>query len=347
MLSGLFPALLGVMTAVALVLVPAPSGTPDGPAAETFLALVSLPVQAAAKPHHAQRPHHRTTSFRIGTFNVLGSQHTVRPGGWGPGRVRARVTARVLKRRGLDVVGMQEVQADQLQVLRGRMPGYRFWPGTALGYPGVPLQIGWRADKFTKLRSGSVTVPFDGQHRPVPWVLLRSRASGKAVYVVDIHNSAGRQERSRDRATRREIKLVRHLRSHRRPVFVLGDMNEKREWFCKVVRRTDLWSANGGSVRHGRCHPPRHTRIDWVMGSGRIRFSQYRHDKGFGVRFSSDHDLVRARVTIRVGNGRHHAHPHRHGHHAHGHRSHHRKHQAKHHRKHHAKHHHQHRRHRR
>ncbi len=186
----------------------------------------------------------------------------------------------------------------------------------------------------------------------MPWVLLRDRATQRTVYVVDIHNSAGPQERSRDAATRREIRLIRQLRHHHRPVFVLGDMNEKTEWFCRVVRTTDLRAANGGSVHRGRCRPPANPRIDWVMGSGPVRFSQYHHDQEFPVRFASDHDLVRALVTMRttVGHRHHRHHRHRTTRHAHRHRGtaahayrHHRhatthRHQHRHHHRHHHRH---------
>ena len=310
-LAVLLGALVTTLLASLITLVPASPGQ-------------ALVASSGASTRHHRAHHHRThrhvtTHFKIATFNILGSQHTVRRGGWGPGYVRAKVTGRAIKRRRIDVIGLQEVQLDQLRVLRRHMHGYRFWPGTRLGYPGIPLQIGWRTWKFERVQSGWVRTPFDHQHRPTPWVKLRNLRTGRMVYVVDVHNSPGpRQQRSRFAATGKQVRLVRHLRSHHRPVFVVGDMNEKRGFFCRMVRRTDLWAANGGGIRHGRCHAPAHPRIDWIMGSGPIRFSRYRHDKGFGVRFSSDHDLVRARVTMRVlrrphHHSRHHSrHHHRH-----------------------------------
>lgn len=288
-----------------------------------------------ATHHHATR--HRQTRFRIGTFNVLGSQHTVGRGGWGPGKVRAKVTARLVANRRLDVIGMQEVQPDQLRVLRSRMHGYKFWPSASLGYPGVPLQIGWRTHRFDRVGAGKIYIPFDHQRRSVPWVLLRDRITNRTVYVVNVHNSAGPQERSRDEATHHEITLIRKLRHHHRPVFAVGDVNEKTEWFCRVARETDLRAANGGSVRGGHCRPPRHPRIDWVMGSGPIRFSQYHHDRQYPVRFASDHQMVRALVTMRTTVGHRHHRTHHRTHHRH-HRVHHRTHRRAHHRSHHRRH---------
>ncbi|MGZ4777256.1 MAG: endonuclease/exonuclease/phosphatase family protein [Oryzihumus sp.] len=325
LLSGLAGILLAAVTAALLVLVPgqATAGTHH---ARHHVARTHhhRHVHRAHRHHHRRhhvRHHHRrhprrvTTTFTIATFNILGSQHTVRPGGWGPGSVRARVTAKALERRGIDVMGLQEVQEDQLRVLEHHMHGYRFWPGTRLGYPGVPLQIGWSTWKFRRLHAGWIRTPFDHQHRPVPWVKLRDLRNHRTLYVVDLHNSAGPQERSRDAATGKEVRLIRALRSHHRPVFALGDANEKREFFCKVVGKTDLRAANGGSVRHGRCRAPRHPRIDWILGSGPVRFTHYRHDKGFGVRRASDHDLVRARVVMETVRPRRHArHQHRHQH---------------------------------
>ncbi|MDN4171368.1 endonuclease/exonuclease/phosphatase family protein [Nocardioides sp. SOB77] len=250
-------------------------------------------------PAAATRP--TSPDFEIATFNQLGSQHTRGRGGWGPGRVRAAITAGLVERKGIDVVGFQEVQADQLQVLQRKLDGYAVWPGTALGGGGLRLQIAWKSWMFRLLDHGSIRTPFDRQVRPVPWVLLEHRATGRKLYVVDNHNSPRGLESERDAATRKIVRLVRNLRETGRAVFVVGDMNEHVETFCRIVGATDLVAPNGGSASSpGSCStPPGRLAIDWIFGAGPMTFSRYGLFEGTSVRLASDHPLVRATVTMR------------------------------------------------
>ncbi|MGZ4447681.1 MAG: endonuclease/exonuclease/phosphatase family protein [Nocardioides sp.] len=247
------------------------------------------------------KPRPQGFDFKLATFNILGSQHTRGPGGYGPGTHRARITARLIKHKNVDVIGMQEVQDDQYRVLHHRLDHYRIWPGTSLGNEGIRLQIAWRERKFRLLDTGSIATAFDHQTQRTPWVKLRNRATGRELYVVDVHNSPRGQEVERDHATQREIDLIHRLRGHHKPVFVVGDANEKREWFCKVVGHTSVRSANGGHASPRSCTPPpRRLRIDWLMGGRRIDFSHYREDDGNTVRKASDHEFIHTIVKVRA-----------------------------------------------
>ena len=261
--------------------------------------LLSPSTVAAADPAPSTRP--TSPSFEIATFNQLGSQHTRGKGGWGPGRVRAGITARLIERAGIDVVGLQEVQADQLEVLQRELDGYAVWPGTALGGGGLRLQIAWKSWMFRLLDHGSIQTAFDRQTRPVPWVLLEHRATGRKLYVVDHHNSPRGLEAERDSATRKVVRLVRDLRATGRAVFVVGDMNEHTETFCRIVGATDLVAPNGGwaSSPTSCTTPAGRLGIDWIFGAGPMTFSGYRVLEGLSVRLASDHPLVRATVTMR------------------------------------------------
>ena len=88
------------------------------------------------------------STFRVATLNVLGSQHTAGPGGLGPGVDRAAREARLLMDRGADVIGLQEVQVDQLRVFVNQMPGYTVWPQQTLGANSYRLQLVYRTDRF-------------------------------------------------------------------------------------------------------------------------------------------------------------------------------------------------------
>ncbi|WP_170259129.1 endonuclease/exonuclease/phosphatase family protein [Nocardioides psychrotolerans] len=264
------------------------------------LALGSLVAAGPSSGGAAAPAAARHASIKVATFNVLGSQHTRGPGGRGPGKARARITSDLVTAKRLDLVGLQEVQADQLLVLKRRLDDYRIWPAYQLGHGTLRLQIAWRERAFDLLDRGTLVTKFVGQNRPVPWVLLRHRASGRSIYVVDIHNSPRGRELERDRALGRQIKLLQRFRATGRTVLVLGDLNERAEAFCKVVGRTDLVAANGGYVSRRRCEPPeRGLRVDWIFGRGLLEFSDYVADDGPLVRKVSDHRMIRATVTLR------------------------------------------------
>jgi hypothetical protein len=262
----------------------------------TTLAL--KPAARLARKVAALSPAHAT--FTIAQSNVLGSQHTRGKGGYGPGTYRAGITASLLTSRAVDVGGMQEVQSDQLAVLRSRMPAYSFWPAASLGHNGERLQIYWRTSRFTLERYGSISYVFASQRIPLPYVLLRDNTSGAEFWMVTTHNSAGKLQGQRDAATTAEIGLLNQLRATGVPVLITGDMNEHTAFFCRVSTATGMVAANGGSGAGG-CHlPPPPLRVDWIMGGGGagagVSFSGYRQDAA-GLHRASDHYYLYAQAT--------------------------------------------------
>jgi endonuclease/exonuclease/phosphatase family metal-dependent hydrolase len=236
-------------------------------------------------------------AFQIGTLNVLGSQHTRGSKRFAPGVTRTSRAVGMFQSRGIDLLGLQEVQDDQLNVLYGRLGGFGIWPGRALGNNGVRLQIAYNLSLFELVDTGSITTRFDFQTRPIPYVLLRNRETGGEFYVVTIHNSPRTQEADRDSATAAEIALFNRLRATGRPVLVTGDMNEKEEWFCKVAVGAAMVAANGGSGAGGCALPPGPLRIDWIMGGGGVDFSGYVQD-GASLAGITDHWFVHSSVTV-------------------------------------------------
>lgn len=258
----------------------------------TSLAL--KPAAALARKINALSPAHST--FTIAQSNILGSQHSAGRGGYGPGTSRAAITASLLTSRGVDVGGMQEVQSDQLGVLQSHMPSYSFWPASSLGHNGERLQIYWRSDRFTMEKSDSVTYTFASQRIPLPYVLLRDRATGAEFWTITTHNSAGGLEAQRDSATGVEISLINQLRATGVPVIITGDMNEHTEFFCRVAASTGMVAANGGSGAGGCQLPPPPLRVDWIMGGGGVSFSGYRQDAA-GLHRASDHYYLYSEAT--------------------------------------------------
>lgn len=240
----------------------------------------------------------KTSSFRIGALNVLGSQHSAGPGGYGPGTERVAMAAGLVMSRGVDVLTMSEVQDDQLAVLQSRLAGYSIWPGQSLGSNGQRLQIAWRASQFEMLDGGSVTFTFASQAIPLPYVLLRDRGTGAEFWVVSIHTSAGGLEGERDAGTAIAISLMQRLEAESgKPVLIGGDVNEHEEFFYKVCGALGFLAANGGGA--GCSLPPPPLRVDWIMGGGGdgVDFSDYVQDGATLARIS-DHYFIHAAASV-------------------------------------------------
>jgi endonuclease/exonuclease/phosphatase family metal-dependent hydrolase len=289
--------------ATAIVLAAAPTVAPTAAAAAAAPRATPYAASPAAAPAtvsglQARKRRLVSARFKLATFNILGSQHTRGSRRYASGTSRARTTARMVLSHGAGVVAFQEVQKDQLAVLREELDGYGIWPRENIRGQGVRLQIAWRTQRFKLVQAGFIRTTFDHLRRPVPWVQLRDRRSGARFYVVDIHNSPRDQERARDRATRKELALVRRLREVGRPVFVMGDTNERTEFFCRAARWADLRAANGGASDRTGCRPPDTPILDWIFADGLVEWRGYAQVRNRRVRRASDHHLVLAKVEV-------------------------------------------------
>jgi endonuclease/exonuclease/phosphatase family metal-dependent hydrolase len=253
-----------------------------------------------------------TVQVVVSSFNVLGSSHTA---GHGRGKrakasgvARAGGAARLIQGNGVGIVGLQELQWDQAGVLSARLPGYGIYPGRSMGAREAENSIMWRLDMFDVVEARTVTIPyFHGRPRQMPYVKLRSRANGKELWVLNVHNPAntrqwGNNARWRRAAIQREIELIRGLRQAEPdvPVVMTGDMNDRAEFFCPMVGTGLLAASNGGAAGNGSCSPPPATQIDWILGTPGLEWSGYVVDRSALVRWSTDHPMVRSVLTLRA-----------------------------------------------
>lgn len=224
----------------------------------------------------------------------------------GDWRRRAHQTATKIQNTKSRVVALQEVGPDQRRILQNRLPGYRFWPRGKFGGKDSMLQIAWKRNLYRLMETGKIRVPVRGYWRVVPWVRLRVRnkwpdgsrnpAGGRQFYVIDIHNAPRNREWERDKATARQIWLIRNLWKNKgnkqRPVFIMGDANERREFCRKVRRKTALWAMN--STENNKCPVPPGG-PDWLMGNKHgVVYPAYRL-----IPTLSDHDMRIARARVR------------------------------------------------
>ena len=242
-------------------------------------------------------------SLVIGSFNVLGSQHTA-PGGdrrhYPPASVRSPAAANLILNHRVDVVGTQELQDDQLAALLSRT-GMAAYPGLAWGSAETDNSILYDDEQFAFVSGSKFTIPFMGRPRPQPILRLRDIATGREFYVVNTHPSAhgGRYAVERRQGQQALVGIVNQLRATGLPVLVTGDMNDRELFYCNVVPAASLTASNGGSYASGSCvPPPSPIPVDWVVGSGSIAWSGYWRDTTPITKKVSDHFFISASAQI-------------------------------------------------
>lgn len=252
------------------------------------------------------------TQFRVSTFNLLGAGHTA-PGGdrygeYTDGYTRMGWSVQLIEKHALSVVGFQEMRPVQFRRFR-ELTGTAFgiFPGAELADAAMANSIVWRRDVWRLVEKRTIQIPyFEGDLVRMPYVLLENRRTLQRAWFSNFHNPAnppkyGNQEVWRDKATELEIGMVNQLRRDfpTTPVFLLGDFNEREEFFCRVARRTGMNAANGGGIdADRRCVPPDTMPVDWIMGTPDVGFTQYAALRTALVRRTTDHPLVISDASI-------------------------------------------------
>ena len=240
-------------------------------------------------------------SFKVGSFNVLGSQHT-QPGGirasWPPASTRTAGAAAISAEHAVDVLGTQELQADQLRDLQNRT-GMAAWPGFAWGEAETDNSILWDPGLFELVEGSQFTITFMGRPRPQAIVRLRHLDTGREFYVVNTHPSAGdgRYTTERRNGQYALVNVVNDLQTTGLPVIVTGDMNDRAAFYCNVVPAAGLVASNGGSYGSGCQPPPEPIAVDWVVGSG-VTWSTYWRDTRPIARKISNHFFISATANL-------------------------------------------------
>ena len=247
------------------------------------------------------------TTFRVGTFNVLGSSHTAPVGGnkkgYASGVARMGMTYSLISQADLDVVGFQEFEEVQYSRFRS-LAGSRWdvYPGPSLDRGSIRDSIAWRTDVWKLVEANSIAIPYFGGdmiRRPV--IKLENIESGREVWFFNTHNPAstpnhGNNARWRGAAVSIQIRLANELGADGTPVVFTGDYNDRAEVFCPIVGGTELEAANGGGYSGG-CDTPDRMDVDWVFGSG-MEFSGFVSQSQGIIGRVSDHPFIYAEAYI-------------------------------------------------
>jgi hypothetical protein len=247
------------------------------------------------------------TTFRVGTFNVLGGSHTAKIGGnkrgYASGSTRMGMAFSLINQADLDVIGFQEFEESQYGRFRS-LAGSRWdvYPGPSLDRGSIRDSIAWRTDVWRLVEANSIAIPyFHGDLIRRPVIKLENIESGREVWFFNTHNPAstpnhGNNAHWRGVAVGIEVKLANQLAADGTPVVFTGDYNDRAEVFCPIVGGTAMVAANGGGYGSG-CDTPDHMGVDWIFGSG-MQFSGYvSATKGIVGRVS-DHPFVYAEAYI-------------------------------------------------
>ncbi len=246
------------------------------------------------------------TTFRVGTFNVLGNSHTSSGGnrrGWASGYTRMGWAYSLIQQADLDVVGFQEFEDPQYARFRSLAgSAWDVYPGPTLDRGSIRDSIAWRTDTWTLVEADSIALPyFGGQLIRRPVIKLENIESGRQVWFFNVHNPAdtpnhGNNSRWRGASVSREIQLANDLSADGTPVVFTGDYNDRAEVFCPMTGNTDLVAANGGDGDNG-CSTPSHMDVDWIFGSGMVWSDFVSASQGVVGRVS-DHPFVYAQSYI-------------------------------------------------
>ena len=303
---------------VSITPTPSPTSTPTATASETPGQAATTAEQLAGSVPVAghvlvDRPNPRRSAppvltFRMASFNALGSSHTrkgTRRKQKASGYARTTRAGQYVLDNKIDLVGFQEMQGDQRNAFMNATGGqYALYPGNELRSMDGENSIAYRLDTWELVKADSVPIPyFGGRPRNMPVILLRNKQTGITAYFTNFHNPAdtaefGKQGRWRSAAKAREAALFGDLRDDGYPLFVTGDMNEQQSWFCTVAGPGDLVAAAGGEGGRDGCSVAGGFRIDWIAGSHDVLFSNYREDKSGLVAWMTDHPVIITDVTI-------------------------------------------------
>ena len=261
------------------------------------------PGVRAVAPRRAVRKLDQQTV--ITSFNVLGSNHT-QPGGgalnYAPARIRTEWTADLLESTSADIVAFQELKADQYSQLQKTLaPTYAFYPATANTGKVVWQSVMWDTSQWDFVSAVDVSVPVIGTTRPNPMVRLKSLLTGRNIWVFNVHNSSKNtpaRQRERNAAVKIEIAKIQAQRRKKIPVVFLGDMNERKVVFCKVVRQTDLKAVTGGWATKKKCVTPRSMHLDWIFVSKEFKVGSAAFERTPRVSRITDHSVLTATTSI-------------------------------------------------
>ena len=243
--------------------------------------------------------------FTVSSYNVLGSSHTVGSTEYESGTKRITRGVDLLASYGTDLVGFNELQRDQLNTFLDVTDGqYDIYPGAELAVRDSVNSIAWIAGMWDLVEKRTFLIPYhEGTMRRQPIVLLRHIETGLLTYFVNVHNPATNRDHPgsdpyRVEATNIQVDLINELSRTGVPVVLLGDMNERAYYFCRMTGEAPMKAARGGTNIDGECDAQRPVSVSWIFGSIPLGLTNYIEDETAREELITDHRVLFSDVQI-------------------------------------------------
>ena len=230
------------------------------------------------------------SKFNVASFNVLGSGHTGPRGNQSEkadGVTRMRGAVATMKKHNVDIAGLQELAGDQKAAFQRLRPNFGVIEAD-------DKAVVWNKDKFKLMEHRFVDIPhLTGDTTKIPVVKLKDKATGKEMWVVNIHNPADTKRYhhngdKRAKAIKIEQNLIQKLKATGLPVIVTGDFNDGKS-VEKSMNQVGMHLAAPNGARHG---------VDYIIGSNGVNFSNYIYDLSTRTRGLSDHPMTVSTAQI-------------------------------------------------
>ena len=302
----------------------------------TSLFIFLLAICSCAKQASTQTPSGKEApriTVRIATYNIrcLSSADT----DYKSWEFRKGNVARMVKDRGFEIIGFQEVSEGQVSDLKGSLPEFDFLLiGRNDGATkGESVGIAWLKERFTAVKTGRfflsatpdvVSSPYPewtstdpGRNRVVAWAELKEKESGRSMLIFSTHFEVGKTDDAIIRLRSAELVVEREalINTAHLPFVLVGDLNSKSTDACQEELRksfTDAFmAANEAGVREGcigSSNGHNYTenyldnnarRIDYIYYKGDIDIRRYRVcNETYEGYYPSDHCPVLADLTL-------------------------------------------------
>ena len=269
-------------------------------------------------------PPNDTVSLNVMSFNIRYDNPEDSMNNW---KYRKDVVAQVIVEKRIDLLGTQEVLENQLNDLKGRLPGYEaVGVGREDGiHKGEHSSIFFKKDRFVKISSGNfwlsetpekVSVGWDAAlERIATWVILKDKRTGVKFLFMNTHLDHRGKEARRNSVSLlldQAAKLGKGL-----PIILSGDFNARPE--SEVVKemvdpknvhhlidsRTIAGEVLGGEgTFHDFSDEPgsekKEGRIDYIFVNKEITINKYEGlPKKVNNIFLSDHIPIMVNLTIK------------------------------------------------
>jgi endonuclease/exonuclease/phosphatase family metal-dependent hydrolase len=283
-----------------------------------LLALASVPALVSAQDGDADPRRDEPIGLQVMTFNIRTAAGRDGDDSW---PFRKDLVAETIRGVDPDVIGMQEVLAEQIEFFEDALPEYR-WLGVDRGLNGgtglsEATPIFYRYAEIVPIESGTfwLGTPPDGRQtrrggsRIVTWARFHHLETGRQIYVFNTHFTLreGPQQLESVARIRERIAALPEGSA----VIVMGDFNALAEWSSTWREATSAGLRDAWDVADERRGPPftsngfgpppaeGDARIDWILVSGPITVpSVATVVHSANGRYPSDHYPVAATLRI-------------------------------------------------